>query len=201
MIDSPYTRQDALDAALLLDLHSQENAPGEYLTDDSGVIHPGTRGARLYAQSTWVMLENTQTAQKVLVRRQRSEDEMKDRISAVVWLPLESGAALTSTNLRDLPISAIEVAFAEDSRNVDAGISAFIRNFADIDEPIGRPKRSNDFYEKVAAQYLAFECEGKNGVIKIAELNQVPQATAKRWVTTARKQELLPPAKRGRRKK
>lgn len=200
-IESPFTRGIALDEVLGLDQHTPDKTPGEYRQEGEKVL-PITREALISNRGQWQLLENSSTKQRVLVRLQQIHVDGPIVIGAVAWLPPNTDYGITGMVVRDFPIAAIEVAYNDEDRLQKRSITDFLNRLADIPEtPLGRPNRSLKFYENLAATYLRHERNGLNGISEIAKENDVPAATVKGWVTAARKQHLLPPAKRGRRKK
>jgi hypothetical protein len=136
-----------------------------------------------------------------------------------------SGKAISSADLRDLPIGRLEaiINVPENAAEVLDGLTS--RRLPDYSPrcPLGRayeraealplrpadgslvlpipPGRSHgeDFYAGVASAYSTATVFSDRPIIAVAEANAVPVATVNRWVREARRLGMLAPTRRGHR--
>lgn len=63
---------------------------------------------------------------------------------------------------------------------------------------LGRPDGTADFYQRVAVAYTSASAESDTPAMVLAEENDVPPDTIRRWIKEARRRGLLAPGRKGR---
>jgi hypothetical protein len=158
----------------------------------------------------WKYVEHSATHTRVHIRLQRQRFVVPEevRITGVVYLPWRPGDAVSSQDLRALPTARIEAAINERlfamkrTVTITGGKIALAsgRKIAERDllKPLGKPKRTPDFYQLVALQYGKLMARGDaSPAVTMAEINGVAHTTAQGWLVRARARGLLPPGRRG----
>lgn len=148
----------------------------------------------------WDRIRNGQSGEEWLIRVHAPSRGAS--ISGV--LAAASEGALRPIDLRSFPLTAISEAYMAHEDHTTAVLHSHLQagDFP-IDEPIGRPDGSDQFYARVAAQYLHLQEQedGESPAQRFATLNGVPLSTAQRWLTRARELRMLPPTNPGRRRR
>lgn len=153
------------------------------------------------ADARWDRLRNTESGLIARVRVHRPTAFRAD-ITAVVFTTEGGAQPIQARAMRDFPISAISEAYMQYHYAAEASFHEALsgRPLRDVLRPIGRPTRGDpDYYERLAQQYRALEQTEDDPVQAVADLNGAPRGTVKRWLAEARRRELLPPGKPGRR--
>lgn len=183
----------------------------EDLTDDEvertqfGTMPKG--GRSLYVMGAqWRRIRNVDTDVEVLLRLQRDrlDSGAPVKVSSVV-IPFEPGRDLQGTDVRSIPVAALAAAFTRDTQMSIAYLAiAFALGETerpDPLQPLPAPSARDEFTALVALQYLALEKQkDKRSIVqRMSELNPDedgnprPASTVQRWITRARKREMLPP--------
>jgi hypothetical protein len=165
-------------------------------------------------EGRWYLVQHTETGTRVLLRLQRHvrvyEGRRSEvRISGVAHLPFYAGDPVTSQLLRDLPTAKIEAAINKrlfavtDATRFQNGKITLpngrVLHSSEVLHPLGDPKRTADFYERVALQHSRLAEDGDpNPTATMAQISDVALSTAQGWVARARARGLLPPGRRGR---
>lgn len=184
---------------------------GSILYDLPEQPHPPT--GNVLDEGRWFLLIHRADGTRLFLRVQRQEWTIPNevRITGAIFAPKLPGAPITGQMLRDVPIAKIELRINRrlfppietfpNRRGDDAVFmltSGKTIRYHDLLQPIGNPKRVEDFYEIVALQHQALARDEYNPTAKIAEINGVALTTAQGWVARARRRGLLPPGRRGR---
>lgn len=152
-------------------------------------------------EARWDRLRNTESGLIARVRVHRPTAFRAD-ITAVIFTTEDGSEPIQARAMRDFPISAISEAFMQYEFAAEASFHEALsgRPLRDVLRPIGRPTRGNpEYYAQLAQQYRALEQTEDDPVQAVADLNGAPRGTVKRWLAEARRRELLPPGKPGRR--
>jgi hypothetical protein len=161
----------------------------------------------------WLLASNEQ-ADRVAVRFAKNE--------AGRWEPIElrmdADRPLDSTMLRRVPLASMESAanglvreYLEDRLHLEeppqhwrpAGLQpgqAWMPKAPRIRAKVDPgAKKTDAFYERVAALYSARAARSSRPAVEMANANGVPVTTVHRWVKEARRRGFLPPGQKGRR--
>lgn len=151
-------------------------------------------------QYRWDRIRNAQSGEEWLIRIHTPSTGCA--ISGA--LAVASEGVLRPIDLRSFPVTAISEAYLAHEDRSTAVLHAHLQagDFP-IDEPIGRPDGSDQFYARAATQYLHLQDAGGDAspAQRFATLNAVPLSTAQRWLTRARELRMLPPTSPGRRRR
>lgn len=166
---------------------------------------PLSRKSWLVMGHRWNRVRNQETGETVLVRLQ-TFDGRSHEVSSVIFPfdPVEPG--VTGARLRGFPVAAISAAYAYDEQKGLANLRTFfeILNEADSTDPLDplpEARSTAKFSALVARQYR--EIESREPDVYPAErmkaINGKSLPTVQRWITQARRDGFLPPARTGRR--
>lgn len=176
----------------------------EDVTREGAATFPRSPKAWAVMGRRWVVINNRDTGEEVLLRLQHDAEGNVTVTSVAV--PYDGGRTLTGADLRDIPVAALAAVFTADEMRGHAAMMralALMGNDALPDPLAALPEggQSQEFLALVARQYEALE--GQHGPATseaMAKLNGRPASTVRRWIAQARKAKLLPPAMPGRRK-
>ena len=176
--------------------------PDRDLSDDEGdaldrILFSEEQRNPAAPRARWSLIRNAQTGEKAWLRL---FEQGEAGVTALVFTPRSIDSRIINRSVRSIPLAAIELSLQEQSqrrrRQLDHRL--FDKDW-DPDEPVGNPRETNHFYERVALQFLSLKENGEaRPVARMAEINQRPLKTVQGWVTDTRKKGLLPPGKRGR---
>lgn len=148
-------------------------------------------------RAKWSLIRNEVTNETAWLR---VHNRGEAKITALIFTPQDMGERIVNRSVRSLPLAAIELSIQEDSQR---SRRVLMKHLSGDDwqpsQPVGNPREVERFSERVALQFLELKKRGhERPVAKMAEINARPLKTVQGWVSSARKQGLLPPGKPGR---
>lgn len=171
---------------------------GERVLDYSDVPHPWRLGSPPPgevslgvegAPSLWDAIEDLRTGEIVLLGFAYDDDDLPV-IRAVMHMSTKG--SILGAQISRSPAKAVEASLR--ARAWEARTKGLSRPPA----LLGSNDGSDEFYRRVAAQYLVLSRESSKPTTEMSKTSKVPLRTAQRWVTEARKRGLLPPGRKGR---
>lgn len=149
---------------------------------------------------SWVEIQNEDTDSLVILRLQNYLELGEPmRITSVI-LPFEGSRDITGSDLRAIPVAALNAAFnrheIEGQIKMRIGIALAGSPAGSPLDPLPPASATDRFAALVARQYMEIERPTGTGNVarRLAELNGAPLPSAQRWIARARKHGYLPPA-------
>ncbi|MEH3088738.1 MAG: hypothetical protein PGN24_03755 [Microbacterium arborescens] len=159
------------------------------------LVGPSEAGA---LRASWEQIRNAQTGERALLRLQGTPGEGV-AVTGLVFLPAVPGKRISNRVLRSIPLAGIETGI--DARRAERRLRlAKLLDTSGWDPlgPVGSPRDTPQFYERVAHQFVHLKESGEaRPMARMVDINQRPAKTVQGWVAEARKIGLLPPGKRG----
>lgn len=184
----------------------QEDLQGPWQLQDSPVTESTGRALEAtvrpnftneeWASVSWDSIRNEETNERVTLRLSKDAQGLPV-VSAVLY---SNGAeSVTPAHVSRLPVQAIEAAARSRVWESKFLVSQALASGGNSPlGPLGTNDGSDEFYRRVAAQYLVLSRESSKPTTEMAKTSKVPLRTAQRWVTEARKRGALPPGRKGR---
>lgn len=154
---------------------------------------------------SWDEIHNGETGVTALLRMVATRDDLAGAaVSSLVLLPPDGAMRIAARTLRSLPLAAIEKSADARVHHLRNGLGQILASHALAGDytppaPVGANDGTAEFYSRVATLWLhEYDRGHPHPTNQVALINDVPVRTAQRWLTEARKRDLLPKGLSGR---